>query len=76
MLRAVLVDRPLQGLSLLAGANCDTDLKVIMNPEGHFIELQGTAKEASFRRAHLNQMLDLAEVGIMQLIEAHKHAHA
>ena len=49
---------------------------MIMNAEGHFIELQGTAEEAPFSRAQLNQMLDLAEVGIAQLIEAQVQARS
>ena len=74
MLRTVLVDRPLLGLSLLIGAKCHTDLNVIMNAESYFIELKGATEEAPFSRAQLNQMLDLAEIGIAQLIEAQGQA--
>lgn len=50
----------------------DTDMNVVMNEQGEFIEIQGTAEEASFNREQLNAMLDLAETGIQQLIPLQK----
>lgn len=50
----------------------DTDMNVVMNEEGHFIEVQGTAEDNSFNREQLNSMLALAELGIPQLIEIQK----
>lgn len=52
----------------------ETDMNVVMNEQGHFIELQGTAEDKDFSRAQLNSMLDLAEIGIPQLIELQKNA--
>lgn len=52
----------------------ETDMNVVMNEQGHFIELQGTAEDKDFSRAQLNNMLDLAEIGIPQLIELQKNA--
>lgn len=52
----------------------DTDMNVVMNEEGHFIEVQGTAEDRSFSRNQLNDMLALAETGIVQLIELQKNA--
>ena len=49
-----------------------TDLNVIMNEEGHFIEIQGTAEEKAFSRHELDQMLALAEKGIQQIIALQK----
>lgn len=72
----MLGDAPLLDLCYEEDSKCDTDLNVIMNAEGHFIELQGTAEEAPFSRTQLNQMLDLAEVGIAQLIEAQIQARS
>lgn len=51
-----------------------TDMNVVMNEEGHFIEIQGTAEDKHFNREELNSMLALAEVGIPQLIELQKSA--
>lgn len=52
----------------------ETDMNVVMNEQGHFIEVQGTAEDKSFNRDQLNNMLSLAEVGIPQLIELQKNA--
>ncbi|MEN9946760.1 MAG: hypothetical protein RLZZ293_1146 [Pseudomonadota bacterium] len=49
-------------------SNCDTDMNVVMTSSGKIIEIQGTAEQQAFSRAELNQMLDLAEVGIRQLL--------
>ncbi|KTD82608.1 ribonuclease PH [Legionella waltersii] len=52
----------------------ETDMNVVMNEEGHFIEVQGTAEDNSFNRDQLNSMLALAELGIPKLIEIQKGA--
>ncbi len=55
-------------------SQADTDLNVVMNEKGEFIEVQGTAENQSFSRAQLDQMLDLADQGIRQIIELQKTA--
>lgn len=50
----------------------ETDMNVVMNEQGEFIEIQGTAEEESFNRHQLNEMLDLAEKGINELVEIQK----
>lgn len=50
----------------------DTDMNVVMNEQGEFIELQGTAEDNSFSRTQLNDMLALAETGIRELITLQK----
>lgn len=52
----------------------ETDMNVVMNEQGHFIELQGTAEDKEFTRQQLNGMMDLAEIGIPHLIELQKKA--
>lgn len=47
----------------------ETDMNIIMNSQGRFIELQGTAEDGSFDHAHLQDMLKLGQEGIQQLIE-------
>ncbi len=49
-------------------------MNVIMTGKGHFVEVQGTGEEATFSRAELNELLDAAENGILQLIEKQKEA--
>lgn len=51
---------------------CDTDMNVVMNEEGQFIEIQGTAEGAAFDANQLSRMLDAAGQGIRQLIRAQK----
>lgn len=52
----------------------ETDMNVVMNEAGEFIEVQGTAEDKSFSRQQLNDMLALAEGGIAQLIQLQKEA--
>ena len=47
----------------------DIDFNVVMTEQLDLIEIQGTAEENSFNRSQLNQMLDLAEIGIKELVE-------
>ncbi len=52
----------------------ETDMNVVMNDAGHFIEIQGTAEGHAFRRDEMDAMLDLAEQGIATIIEAQREA--
>ncbi|MEB3337199.1 MAG: ribonuclease PH [Leptolyngbyaceae bacterium] len=54
----------------------DIDLNVVLNGDLKLIEIQGTAEADSFSRAQLNQMLDLAEKGIQELLEAQRQVWA
>ena len=53
-----------------------TDMNVVMNEGGGFVEVQGTAEGQAFRRDELNAMLDLAHKGIGELLEAQRKALA
>lgn len=57
-------------------SNAETDMNVVMNDGGHFIEVQGTAEGHAFRRDELNSLLDLAQKGVNELIEAQNKALA
>ena len=50
------------------------DMNVVMTEEGEFIEIQGTGEEGPFSRRDLNELLDLAERGAKQIIQAQKDA--
>ena len=65
---------PVLDLDYLEDSNCDTDMNVVMNEQGHFIEVQGTAEGAAFDRKVLNDLLDLADAGIRDIIEKQKQA--
>jgi ribonuclease PH len=45
-----------------------------MTGNGGIIEVQGTAEGAPFSRVEMNALLDLAQKGIQQLIDAQKAA--
>lgn len=64
--------RVLLDLDYAEDSTCDTDLNVVMTQAGGFIEIQGTAEEKPFTRAEADAMLNLAELGIGQIIEAQK----
>lgn len=53
-------------------SNAQTDLNVIMNSAGKFIEIQGTAETQAFSMEELGQMLDLAKQGINTLFTKQK----
>ncbi len=52
----------------------DVDFNVVMNEELAIIEIQGTAEHEFFSRTQLNGILDLAEKGIKELLEAQREA--
>ena len=49
-------------------SEAETDMNVIMDANGDFIEIQGTAEGQPFSRDEMNQMLDLADKGIRELM--------
>ena len=50
------------------------DMNIAMTEAGEIIEIQGTAEEHPFSRKELDQLYDLAEKGILELIEEQKLA--
>ena len=58
---------PMLDLEYVEDVACDTDMNVVMTGAGRFIEVQGTAEGAPFSRAELDQLLALAEKGILEL---------
>jgi ribonuclease PH len=65
---------PVLDLDYPEDSGCDTDMNVVMTERGHFVEVQGTAEGAAFDRAGMNRLLDLAEMGIRQLVGMQKQA--
>ena len=54
---------PVLDLDYAEDSDCDTDMNVVMNDGGGFIELQGTAEGHAFRRDELDVLLNLAAKG-------------
>lgn len=67
---------PVLDLDYAEDSDCDTDMNVVMNDGGGFIELQGTAEGHAFRRDELDALLALAERGIGELLAAQQAALA
>ena len=65
---------PVLDLDYPEDSACDTDMNVVMTGRGGFVEVQGTAEGAPFSRVEMNALLDLAQKGIQQLIDAQKAA--
>ena len=59
---------PVLDLDYAEDSSCDTDMNVVMNDGGGFIELQGTAEGHAFRREELNALLALADKGVAELV--------
>jgi len=60
---------PVLDLDYPEDSNAETDMNVIMDMDGKFIEVQGTAEGAPFSQDEMNAMLTLAGKGISELIE-------
>ena len=58
---------PVLDLDYAEDSACDTDMNVVMNDGGGFIELQGTAEGHAFRREELDRLLALAQHGVTEL---------
>ncbi len=67
---------PVLDLDYAEDSTAETDMNVVMNDAGHFIEVQGTAEGHAFSRDELNQLLDLASSGNEQLMALQREAMA
>ncbi len=67
---------PVLDLDYAEDSACDTDMNVVMNDGGGFIELQGTAEGHAFRRDELDALLGLAEQGVKTLLQHQRDALA
>ncbi len=63
---------PILDLDYAEDSNAETDMNVVMNDAGAFIEVQGTAEGHAFRREELDAMLNLAAGGIRQIMEVQR----
>lgn len=58
---------PVLDLDYVEDSQAETDMNVVMNNGGAFVEIQGTAEGHAFRRHELDAMLNLAASGTAQL---------
>ena len=59
---------PVLDLDYAEDSDAETDMNIVMNNGGGFIEVQGTAEGHAFRRNELDELLNLAANGIGQLL--------
>ena len=59
---------PVLDLDYPEDCNAETDMNVVMNDDGNFIEVQGTAERTPFTEAQFMALLALAQDGIGRLI--------
>ena len=67
---------PVLDLDYAEDSEAETDMNVVMNGGGGFVEVQGTAEGHAFRRHELDELLNLAANGIGQLIALQRQALA
>ncbi len=67
---------PVLDLDYAEDSTAETDMNVVMNDAGGFIEVQGTAEGHAFQRSELDALLDLAGAGVKQLVAAQQAALA
>ena len=67
---------PMLDLPYVEDVRAETDMNVVVTGAGKFVEVQGTAEHATFDRAELDTLLDLALVGTGRLTALQQRALA
>ena len=67
---------PVLDLDYAEDSQAETDMNVIMNSDGGFIEVQGTAEGVAFSDDELTSMLGLARKGISEIFELQRSVRA
>ena len=67
---------PVLDLDYAEDSGAETDMNVVMNNGGGFIEVQGTAEGHAFRRHELDALLNLASEGIAKLFQLQTEVRA
>ena len=65
---------PVLDLDYAEDSEAETDMNIVMNEVGNFVEVQGTAEGHAFTRDEFDAMLDLARKGIDEIIAAQSEA--
>ncbi len=67
---------PVLDLDYAEDSQAETDMNVVMNSGGAFVEIQGTAEGHAFRRHELDALLDLATAGLAKIFVLQSQAIA
>ena len=65
-------DQPMLDLCYIEDSNAQTDMNLVMNQRGEFIELQGTGEGRAFTNLELNSILDMGRAGVRSLMRAQR----
>lgn len=65
---------PISDLEYLEDADAETDMNVVMTDTSKMIEVQGTAEGEPFSIEEMDEMLELARIGIKELFEIQRTA--
>ncbi|HWJ06610.1 MAG TPA: ribonuclease PH [Steroidobacteraceae bacterium] len=65
---------PVVDLDYVEDSSAETDMNVVMNQGGGFVDVQGTAEGHAFRRHELDRLLDLASGACEQLFAVQQDA--
>jgi ribonuclease PH len=65
---------PVLDLDYAEDGQAETDMNVVANDAGAFVEVQGTAEGHAFRREELDRMLDLAALGTRAIMQLQRQA--
>ena len=50
-------------------SRAEVDMNIVRTGSGHYIEIQGTAESRPFTHEQMNQMSELASLGVQRLVE-------
>jgi ribonuclease PH len=67
---------PVLDLDYEEDSQAETDMNVVMNEAGRFVEVQGTAEGHAFTREELDTLLEMASAGVSEIREAQNAAIA
>jgi ribonuclease PH len=70
----VVAGEPLLDLDYSEDSTAEVDMNVVMTGDGRFVEVQATAEQKPFSRERLNELLELAAVGIDEIAAAQEEA--
>ena len=70
----VIDGKPMLDLCYEEDVRADSDVNVVCTGTGEFVEVQGTAEGATFDRATLDELLDLAAAGCAELTRLQREA--
>lgn len=65
-------DRILLDLNYNEDSKVDVDFNLVMNEDSEIIEIQGTAEGATFSKEKLTEIMNIGELGILELVKIQK----